>query len=140
MLRLCALGNDATVHRILCNFVVTMQEFHSQLSQLNVRVYIAPTSKRNNILATYVASRDAWYRRHIYVPLSSPSFCFPYVNEQNVYRYSVDETIDWVRTQVIESKETSFESIGDNIWKKAEKRGKLFEQCKRKRYHLANIF
>ena len=38
MLRLCALGNDATVHRILCNFVVTMQEFHLQLSQLNVRV------------------------------------------------------------------------------------------------------
>ena len=107
MLRLCALGNDATVHRILCNFVVTMQEFHLQLSQLNVRVYIAPTSKRNNILATYVASRDAWYRRHIYVPLSSPSFCFPYVNEQNVYRYSVDETIDWVRTQVVESKETA---------------------------------
>ena len=77
-------------------------------------------------------------RRHIYTPLSSPSFCFV-LNEQNVYRYSVDETIDWVRTQVVESKETSFEILAIVYGKKLKNMVSYFSNVNAKE-SFANIF
>ncbi len=124
VLRICALGNDSTLHRILCNYVVTMQEFHEKLSKLSVRIFVAPTSKRKNRLATYIASKDAWYRRHIYTPLSSPTFGFPYSsNQKNGANLNMENTIQWIRMQIIEGKGLNGDDLGPTIWKKAEKDG-----------------
>ena len=63
----------------------------------------ANIKKEKNRLATYIASKDAWYRRHIYTPLSSPTFGFPYSsNQKNGANLNMENTIQWIRMQIIE--------------------------------------
>ena len=135
VLRICALGNDSTLHRILCNYVVTMQEFHEKLSKLSVRIFVAPTSKRKNRLATYIASKDAWYRRHIYTPLSSPTFGFPYSsNQKNGANLNMENTIQWIRMQIIEGKGLN----GDDLAKFKSTIANALKLTERKRFYVSN--
>ena len=132
-LRICAMGNDATVHRILCNYVSVMQEWGHRLKTLKFCFYIVPTSKREANLATSLARTDAWYRRHIFNPFTAPSFSFPYCVVSPGTAISTHATLAWVKTALrtlTQGKKTTaaiepgvFQSLADKLAKKMDDEG-----------------
>ena len=72
ILRLCIMGDDSVIHRILCSFVSFHHEFEERFKRLSIRIFIVPTSRHNCQLASYLAREDAWYRRQIFAPFCAP--------------------------------------------------------------------
>ncbi len=72
ILRLCVLGSDAVLHRILCNYVCFRHEYEARFRKLSLRVYVAPTARHDCQLASYLARSDAWYRRQMFAPFCTP--------------------------------------------------------------------
>ena len=125
-IRICAIGDDSTVHRILCNYVTSMQDWGKSLSKLNFKFYLLPTSKRRSVLASCLARKDAWYRRHIFNPFSAPSDTMPYDVSQT--RLSMGEIIHWLKAaaeEVAPKKKDKFflPLLRESLLKKAEDEG-----------------
>ena len=72
ILRLCVLGSDAVLHRILCNYVCFRHEYEARFRKLSLRVYVVPTARHDCQLASYLARSDAWYRRQMFAPFCAP--------------------------------------------------------------------
>lgn len=66
------MGSNALVHRFLCAYVDLQRESKDDdFASANFRLYVFPDSSGND-LANVLASRDVWYRRHVYVPFHEP--------------------------------------------------------------------
>ena len=83
ILRICVLGSDALLHRILCNYVCFRHEYEKRFRKLSIRLYVAPTARHNCDVATYLAREDAWYKRQIYAPFSTPLPIIPTTQEHS---------------------------------------------------------
>ena len=83
ILRISVMGNDPMIHRILCNYVCFRHEYEKRFVKLSIRLYIIPTKRYNCNLASYLANHDAWYKRQIYAPFSTPCPIIPTMMEMN---------------------------------------------------------
>jgi hypothetical protein len=81
ILRICVMGSNAILHRILCNYVCFRHEYEKRFSKLSIRLYVVPTARHNCDLATYLAREDAWYKRQVYSPFSTRLPIIPTVKE-----------------------------------------------------------
>jgi len=45
---------------------------------ISIKFYVLPIGK--NSLACYLARRDSWYNRHVYIPFRMPAFILPWLN------------------------------------------------------------
>ena len=70
VLRVCALGGTAALHRLVCALVAIAREAPARLAALDVRVYVVPGA--HNAFAQYLASVDGWYRRNVYSAFRYP--------------------------------------------------------------------
>ena len=69
-LRVCVAGGDGTLHKLVQAYVVLRCAFPRLLvSAEQMRVYLLPFGRAHqNRLAAFIASRDGWYRRHVFAP------------------------------------------------------------------------
>ena len=90
VLRLCALGGDAAVHRLLCTYTKLISAVKpSALASLDLRLYTAPvpsaapagaatTATTTHRVAKFMASRDPWYERYVSAPMHAAAAALPH--------------------------------------------------------------
>ena len=61
-------GSDAVTHRTLKSYMNCLIS-SKYMAESDIRFYSVPTYQVTNTLAMYLASVDAWYTRHVYLPL-----------------------------------------------------------------------
>ncbi|KAL4492013.1 hypothetical protein ABPG72_008434 [Tetrahymena utriculariae] len=65
--RFVVMGGDAELHGLVQVLGEYFDKYdNKRMNQLDLRVFIVPTKK--NTLAHYLASKDAWYQRYLYLP------------------------------------------------------------------------
>ena len=68
-LRLCVMGGDHEVHRLLCALVGLQHLYGDVLrDHVDIQVYLVPLERSD--LASYLAQRDSWYRQHVLLPFA----------------------------------------------------------------------
>ncbi|KAL4439594.1 hypothetical protein ABPG74_003996 [Tetrahymena malaccensis] len=65
--RFVVMGGDAELHGLVQVLGEYFDKYdNKRMNQLDLRVFIVPTKK--NTLAHYLASKDVWYQRYLYLP------------------------------------------------------------------------
>lgn len=70
-LRICVAGGDGTLHRLIQAYTVLRCAYPRLCSPDALRFFIVPISSskhHSHRLASFIASQDGWYRRHIFAP------------------------------------------------------------------------
>ena len=77
-LRVCAAGDDNTLHRLLQAFVVLRCAYPQLCARADLRFYLVPLGRKNT-LARYISTHDGWYRRSICAPHSDEQPLVPHL-------------------------------------------------------------
>jgi hypothetical protein len=64
-------GIDSITHKFIRSFVACFELNPKIFASLEVQFFVVPSFQTGNTLAMYLASIDAWYARHVYVPFFS---------------------------------------------------------------------
>jgi hypothetical protein len=70
-LRICVAGGDGTLHRLIQAYVVLRCAYPRLCSPDALSFFVVPISSskhHSHRLASFIASQDGWYRRHIFAP------------------------------------------------------------------------
>ena len=70
-LRLCVAGGDGSLHRLIQAYIVLRSAYPRMCSADTVRFYLVPigaSKTHSHKLASFLASQDGWYRRHVFAP------------------------------------------------------------------------
>jgi len=76
--RIVLAGGDKVLHHFLCAYASILQLDDQLLKGLNLKFYIIPTMR--NQVAAFLARRDSWYNRHVYIPFRSAPLIVPWLN------------------------------------------------------------
>lgn len=74
-LRRVILGGLDVLHRALCTYVALLAVDPQLASKVEFCFYLVPLGK--NDLASFIAQRDGWYRKHVFVPFHAPLMLVP---------------------------------------------------------------
>jgi hypothetical protein len=70
-------GSDKLLHSVVSNVFSLKQRMPSILEGVDLKFYVVPFEK--NRVASFLARRDLWYNRNIFVPFRTKMFVLPWV-------------------------------------------------------------
>ena len=74
--KLLILGGDEELQIITHNLAILFEEQYKKLFELDIRIYLYPIKDCD--LSTYIASKDYWYQKHVYLSESKNLYA-PYI-------------------------------------------------------------